>query len=44
MESMACGTPVVAFDTGGIPDMVDNELNGLLTKLRSAEALAEAYA
>lgn len=41
MESMACGTPVVAFDTGGIPDMVDNELNGLLTKLRSAEALAE---
>jgi glycosyltransferase involved in cell wall biosynthesis len=40
MESMACGTPVVAFDIGGIPDMVDNGKNGILTKLKSVEELA----
>jgi glycosyltransferase involved in cell wall biosynthesis len=40
MESMACGTPVVAFDIGGIPDMVDNGKNGILTKPMSVEELA----
>lgn len=40
MESMACGTPVVAFDIGGIPDIVDNGKNGILTKLKSVEELA----
>jgi len=40
MESMACGTPVVAFGIGGISDMVDNGKNGILTKLKSVEELA----
>lgn len=40
MESMACGTPVVAFSTGGIPDMVSHQLNGYLAEYRSAEDLA----
>lgn len=30
MESLACGTPVVAFSVGGMPDMVDHRLNGYL--------------
>jgi glycosyltransferase involved in cell wall biosynthesis len=42
MESMACGVPVVAFNVGGIPDMVDNGINGFLAKLKSSEELAKS--
>jgi glycosyltransferase involved in cell wall biosynthesis len=30
MESMACGTPVVAFNVGGNCDMIDHDVNGYL--------------
>ena len=30
MESLACGTPVVAFDIGGMPDMIEHQINGYL--------------
>ncbi|OOQ58597.1 glycosyltransferase [Mucilaginibacter pedocola] len=40
MEAMACGTPVVAFDTGGIPDMIEHQVNGYLATFKSAESLA----
>jgi glycosyltransferase involved in cell wall biosynthesis len=32
MESISCGTPVVAFDVGGIHDMIDHQKNGYLVK------------
>ena len=32
MESLACGTPVVAFDVGGNSDMVEHKLNGYLAE------------
>src|SRR5271165_3038276 len=41
MESLACGTPVIAFTTGGIPDMVQHEYNGYLAIYRSAESFAD---
>lgn len=30
VESLACGTPCVAFDIGGMSDLVKNQVNGLL--------------
>lgn len=41
MESLACGTPVVAFTTGGIPDMVQHQQNGYLAEYRSSKSFAE---
>jgi glycosyltransferase involved in cell wall biosynthesis len=40
MESLSCGTPVVAFNTGGIPDMVDHLQNGYLAELKNTGELA----
>lgn len=40
MESLACATPVVAFTTGGIPDMVRHLENGYLAEYESSEDLA----
>ncbi len=41
MESMACGTPVVGFSIGGIPEMIDHRQNGFLSDYKSATHLAE---
>ena len=41
-ESMACGTPVVGFDAGGIPDMVRPGVTGQLAPVGDAAALAVA--
>lgn len=39
-ESLACGTPVVAFNTGGIPDLIQHEINGYLATYKDAEDLS----
>jgi len=44
MESLACGTPVVAFTTGGIPDMVSHLENGYLAEYKSSEDFARGIA
>jgi glycosyltransferase involved in cell wall biosynthesis len=41
MESLACATPVIAFTTGGIPDMVKHLQNGYLAKYEDANDLAD---
>ncbi|AYL97510.1 glycosyltransferase family 4 protein [Mucilaginibacter celer] len=41
MESLSCGTPVIAFTTGGIPNMVQHEHNGYLAAYRSSESFAD---
>jgi glycosyltransferase involved in cell wall biosynthesis len=42
LESMACGTPVVGFDTGGIPDMVRPGETGWLAETGNVRALRQA--
>ncbi len=42
LEAMACGTPVVGFDTGGIPDTVRPHQTGLLVPVGDDAALADA--
>ena len=32
VESLACGTPVVAYGIGGMPDMIEHQINGYLAK------------
>jgi glycosyltransferase involved in cell wall biosynthesis len=42
IESLMCGTPVIGFPTGGIPDLVINGYNGLLTSGVNISSLAES--
>lgn len=40
MESMACGVPCVSFRVGGIPEMIDHQVNGYVAHPCDAEDLA----
>ena len=42
IEAQACGAPIAATTAGGIPEVVENEVTGLLVKPRDPEALAGA--
>lgn len=42
LESMACGTPAVGFDVGGIREVVVDGLTGLLVPKEDSHALQEA--
>lgn len=39
MESMSCGTPVVAFNTGGNSDLIDHKINGYLANAFDSDDL-----
>jgi len=40
MEAMACGTPSIGFQTGGIPEMITHKKNGYVAKKMDANDLA----
>ena len=41
LEAMACGTPVLSFDVGGIPDMIENGVTGYLAPPFDTEAFGD---
>jgi glycosyltransferase involved in cell wall biosynthesis len=42
LDAMACARPLVATRAGGIPEIVEDEVNGLLVPVRDHHALAAA--
>jgi L-malate glycosyltransferase len=42
LDAMACARPIVATRAGGIPEIVDDEVTGLLVPPRDAVALSQA--
>ena len=42
LESLACGVPVVATDVGGVPEIIRNGRDGLLTPYGDLPALRDA--
>lgn len=43
MEALACGTPCVGFEIGGIPEMIDSQ-NGYVAQYKNATDMAEGIA
>jgi glycosyltransferase involved in cell wall biosynthesis len=41
LEAIACGTPCVAFDIGGMPDLIEHQQTGYLAKPYEVEDLAQ---
>lgn len=39
VEAMLCGVPVVTFKTGGIPEIVDDGINGYVVEYKNSEKL-----
>lgn len=44
MEALACGTPCVAFNIGGMPDMIEHQQNGYLAQPFQIDDLARGIA
>jgi glycosyltransferase involved in cell wall biosynthesis len=42
IEAMACGTPVIGFRTGGVPEIIDHNINGWLVDQKDVSGLVSA--
>jgi glycosyltransferase involved in cell wall biosynthesis len=44
IEAMACGTPVVATNVGGIPEIIEDQISGILVPPHAPNKMADAVA
>jgi len=44
MEALSCGVPCVGFRVGGIPEMIDHNVNGYVANVADAQDLADGIA
>jgi glycosyltransferase involved in cell wall biosynthesis len=42
LEAMACGVPAIATRVGGVPELIDDNVNGLLFEIGDVDAMASA--
>jgi L-malate glycosyltransferase len=42
LEAMACGVPAIATRVGGVPELIDDQINGLLFEVGDVESMANA--
>jgi glycosyltransferase involved in cell wall biosynthesis len=43
IESILCGTPALSFEVGGIPDIIQHGINGILCKVSAQALINEIY-
>jgi len=43
IESILCGTPALSFKVGGIPEIIEHGINGILCNVSAKELIAEVY-
>lgn len=42
LEACACGIPIVATEVGGVSEIIENGINGLMVEPKNSEAMAKA--
>jgi len=42
LEAMSCSVPAIATRVGGVPELIDNGVNGLLFEIGDVEAMASS--
>jgi len=43
LEAMSIGLPIIASDVGGIPEIIENQISGILVPPNNPKSLAEAF-